>query len=303
MYINKKDTVIGVSFQKLKDNFLTQMEVANYTYASIKTYKYPLDKFFLFLLEEKIQRIQEVTHDLIEKYRLGLIRENYKTSTLEVYMRTVKLLFRYLESTGEVFVNPASEIAIPRPERNMQYVPSTDEMKRFLDIDTSTPTRVRNKALFETAYSCGARLNELRMLDLKDCNLAKEQLQLMGKGRKERIVPIGMHSIFWLNKYIREARPLLQKGKNEDALFLARRGNRISIVGIQKQVAYHQRETAVPVTMHAIRRACATHMLQGGANPVEIQMLLGHADLSNLSQYLDVTITELKETHKRSLIR
>lgn len=297
----KNDNVISVTFTALKDDFLTQMEAINYTYATIQTYKYPLDRFFLFLTEQGIERVQEVTHDLIEEYRLELVREDFKTTSLEVYMRTVRLLFRHLESTGELFINPASEIAIPRPDRHLQYIPTIEEMERFLDIDISTPPRLRSKAIFETAYSCGARLNELRMLDMKDVNLTKEELRLFGKGRKERIVPIGQHAVFWLDKYIREARPILLCGKEEDALFLARRGNRISRVGIQKQVEYHQRETGVPVTMHAIRRACATHMLQGGANPVEIQELLGHADLKNLSQYLSVTITDLKETHKRSL--
>lgn len=303
MYINKKQHVISVMSQRVKDDFLTQMEVSNYTYASIQTYKYPLDRFFLFLQEEGIDRIQEVTHNVIEKYRLKLVRDNFKTTSLEVYLRTVKLLFRYLESTGEVFINPASEIAVPRPDRHLQYVPSKEEMERFLDMDIPTPQRVREKALFETAYSCGGRLNELRMLDLKDCNLGEGQLTLLGKGRKQRIVPIGQHSIFWLDKYIREARPILQCGKYEDALLLTKDGNRVSIIGIQKQVQYRRQEIGVPITMHAIRRACATHMLQGGAHPVEIQQLLGHANLSSLSQYLNVTRNELKETHKRNLTR
>lgn len=297
----KNSNVISVTFTNLKDEFLTRMKVANYTYASLRTYKYPLDRFFLFLQAEGVGRVQEVSHDMIEKYRLQLVREGFKTTSLEVYLRTVRLLFSYLESTGEIFINPASEIAIPRADRHLQYVPTGEEMERFLNIDTATPPRIRNKAMFETAYSCGARLNEIRMLDIKDCDFIHGELRLMGKGRKERIVPIGQHAVFWLDKYIREARPILLCGNEEDALFLARRGNRISVVGIQKQVEYHQKETGVPVTMHAIRRACATHMLQGGASPMEIQLLLGHSDLSNLSQYLQVTINDLKKTHERSL--
>jgi len=296
----KKEGCIRIIEPSVKEGFFTQMKSLNYSYATIKTYKYPLDKFLIFLVNQGIERIQEVTLDTIEKYRLVLTREKFKSASLEVYLRTVKLLFKYLESSGEVFANIANKILIPKPDKHLQYVPTIKEINTFLDIDTSTPVRLRNKAILETAYSCGARLNELRMIDLKDSDLANGQLRLFGKGGKERIVPIGKHAVKWLEKYIIDARPDLQGDrKHDEALFLTRRGNRISRVGFQKLIEYCQEETGVHISMHAIRRACATHMLQGGAHPMEIQALLGHSGMKHLTQYLKVTIDDLQKTHSK----
>jgi site-specific recombinase XerD len=112
----KEDGYIRVIEPSVRDAFFTQMENLNYTYATIQTYKYPLNRFLLFLTEQGIERIQEVTLETIEKYRLILTREKFKSASLEVYLRTVKLLFKYLESSGEVFANIANKIVIPRPE-------------------------------------------------------------------------------------------------------------------------------------------------------------------------------------------
>ena len=298
----KNRPVVNVVFQGMIDEFLTRLEVANYSNDSVKSYKSPLKSFFLFLMDEGIERVQEVTHDLMDKYRLKLVRRELKNSSLELYIRVVRFLFQHLESTGEIFMNPVSEIVVPRLERHLQYVPTIDEMEHFLDMDTPTPQRIRDKAFFETAYSCGARVTELRMLDLQDFNQDKKELRIFGKGRKERIIPIGKYAERWLDKYIKKARPILLGEKENKALFLTRDGNRVTRVGIQKQVQFRREEAGLPeVSMHAIRRACATHMLQGGASPVGIQKLLGHAGLESLSQYLSVSIAELKETHERNL--
>lgn len=294
-----KESFISVIEPSKIDGFFSQMMVLNYTSATIKTYKYSLDRFLMFLMEQGIERIQEVTLETVGKYRLMLIRNNLKMTTLEVYLRTVKLLFKYLESTGEVFANIANKIEIPRPDKHLQYVPTIKEMKQFLNIDTSTPVRLRNKAILETAYSCGARRNELRMINLKDCDLLNGQLRLFGKGRKERIVPIGKHAVSWLEKYIIDARPELQGDYEDEALFITRRGNRISSVGFHKLNKYCQEETGVHISMHAIRRACATHMLKYGAHPMEIQTLLGHSSLQHLTQYLKVTIDDLQKMHAK----
>ena len=294
---------ILIGFEKFKDDFLTQLESLKYSYASLETYSSALNKFIRFLTAENVERVQDVTAETIDKYRLSLMKAHFKASGTEVRLRTVRLFFRYLEEEGIIFDNPTAGMRIPKAGRPLQYVPTVKEMDKFLKFDTSTPAQLRNKAMFETAYSCGARCNELKTVDLEDCDLENGVLKLNGKGDKERLVPIGQHAVYWLKKYIAEGRTQQIRNENITALFLSKEGKRIHRVGIRKQVEFRKKKTGIPVTMHSIRRACATHLLQGGANPVEIQLLLGHANLSSLSQYLKVTITELKETHKKSLTR
>ncbi len=288
--------------QQLKDDFLTQMISQSYTYEAIQTYRYPLCKFLNFLKTININEIQNVSEDDIEKYRLSLIEDNLKSATIDIYLRTIKLFFNYLENESIIFINPTADLRIPKADRKLQYIPSENEMDKFLDFDIKTNERLRNKAMFELAYSTGGRLNEIRMINIKDLDLINGEVKLNGKGDVERLVPMGKTAVHWLNKYINEARIKMIKDKNEDALFVARRGNRITKIGIQKQIQYTRKLTDTKITMHSIRRAFATHLLNNGANPFIIQKLLGHTSLKHLSQYLSVTITDLKKMHKDSTV-
>ena len=288
--------------QQLKDDFLTQMARQSYTNDSIRTFKYSMDRFIKFLAEENINEIQNVSEDDIEKYRLSLVEDNLKSATIDIYLRTIKLFFSYLEKESIIFINPTADLRIPKADRKLQYIPSVNEMDKFLDFNTDSNERLRNKAMFELAYSCGGRLNEIRMINIKDLDLINGEVKLNGKGDVERLVPMGKTAVHWLNKYISEARTKMIKDKNEEALFLSRRGNRISKIGIQKQIQYTRKLTDTKITMHSIRRAFATHLLNNGASPFVIQKLLGHTSLKHLSQYLSVTITDLKKMHKNSTV-
>jgi integrase/recombinase XerD len=293
---------IGIIEQQLKDDFLTQMISQSYAYDTIKTYSCPMDRFLRFLNSENINEIQNVSESDIDKYRLSLVKDNFKSASLEVYLRTIRLFFKYLENEGIIFINPTADLKVPKADRSLQYIPSVKEMEKFLNFNTDSKERLRNKAMFELAYSCGARRNEIRMVDLKDLDLISGEVKLIGKGDIERLVPLGRTAVYWLNKYLSESRPKMIKDKNEVALFLARRGNRLTKTGIHKQVEYVRDVTKTKVTMHSIRRAFATHLLRNGASPFVIQKLLGHSSLKHLSQYLNVTITDLKKMHNKSVV-
>jgi integrase/recombinase XerD len=293
---------IYITSAKYKSDFLIQMASQSYTYNSIKTFKYSIDRFIKYLENQNIEEIKNVSEQDIDNYRLTLVEDKLKTATVDIYLRTVKLFFRYLEDEGIIFINPTADLRSAKPNRTLQYIPSEDEMEKFLNFNTDRKERLRNKAMFELAYSTGARLNEIRMIDIKDLDLINGEVKLIGKGNIERLVPIGKTAAHWLAKYISEARPKMIKDKSEEALFLARRGSRISKIGIQKQIQYTRKLTDTQITMHSIRRACATHLLNNGASPFVIQKLLGHSSLKHLSQYLSVTITDLKKMHKESIV-
>jgi len=155
----------------------------------------------------------------------------------------------------------------------------------------------------ELIYSTGARLTEAASVTIFDPDLDRGVLRVLGKGRKERVVPLGRHAIFWLRRYIREARPKLIKDNiDEHALWVTIEGAKSKTPQtFQSAIAEHSKAAGLRrISPHALRRACATHMLRHGAHPVQIQFLLGHAGLNTLGQYLRVTITDLKKMHKQS---
>jgi integrase/recombinase XerD len=170
--------------------------------------------------------------------------------------------------------------------------------------DISTPLGVRDRAFIEVAYSTGARRAELTGLTIHDLNLDAGLLRLMGKGRKERMVPLGRQAVQWLHTYLSDIRPRLARGRlDEDWLWLGQEGKPIQAAGLRMMLRVHSiRAGLKPVSVHALRRACVTHMLRNGAHPVQIQTLLGHADLTSLSQYLRLTIRDIRKMHAASKV-
>jgi len=162
---------------------------------------------------------------------------------------------------------------------------------------------VRDRALIETAYATGARREELARLTVLDVDLDNQRLRVLGKGSKERVLPLGKQAVQWLQRYIRESRQKLLKEKlDEPALWIDLHGKPLAYEAFQQILTRHSYAAAIrpAISAHALRRACATHMLKNGAHPLQLQMLLGHATLKTLSQYLRLTVVELQQTHQQS---
>lgn len=286
--------------------FLENLEHRKYSLQSISLYRGALKSFFLFLDAKHPVSVQDITLDDLERYRFELVSGDLSLNTVNVYLRAVKLFFSYLEKEGVVFSNPASALKVPRPEYLIQPVPSITEMKKLLaSADGSASYSVRDRAVMELLYSCGLRLGELTGLKISSLDLSAGMARIYGKGRRERAVPITKKAVSWIKRYIQEVRPdSLKANPDEEALFLNRGGTGLSGTAVQLLIKEHAARAGIetPLTPHAIRRACATHMLQNGANPVYIRMLLGHADMKTLGQYLKVTVTDLSKTHKKTKV-
>jgi integrase/recombinase XerD len=183
-------------------------------------------------------------------------------------------------------------------------VPTEAELARLLaQPDITQPVGIRDRALLEVAYGCGLRRGELVRLTIFDPDFQRGTLRVLGKGRKERIVPLGRQALHWLKRYLQHARPKLLGGRlNEEALWISGKHRPLGGMGMRQQLWEYSKRAQIKTLMclHSLRRACATHMLRHGAHPVQIQMLLGHASLKHLSQYLEVTITDLRKTHRQS---
>lgn len=290
-----------MDFDQHISGYLAEFQRRKYSPSTLDSYGRALRGFASFLAARGIGRFQDVSEKNIEAFRLSLIERKLAPGTQESYMRAVRLLFRWMEDTRQNFANPAAGLVIRRPPRPLLPVPSVGDVKKLLARpDVSTPVGLRDRALIEVAYGCGLRRNELSKLDLFDPDFKTQCMRVQGKGSRERVVPLGKQALYWLRAYLDRARPrLLKNNVDERALWVCHKG-RLTIFAVHAIVHRHAEAVGLRLSAHALRRACATHMLQRGAHPVQIQLLLGHAGLEHLSQYLRVSIRDLRKMHRNS---
>ncbi|MFP4152185.1 MAG: site-specific tyrosine recombinase XerD [Alkalispirochaeta sp.] len=194
--------------------------------------------------------------------------------------------------------NPALKISSPRTEHRLPGVLSVDQVDRLLEgIDLTTPGGIRDRALFELIYSSGLRISEAVAIDLTHLYLQEGLILVRGKGDKERLVPLGEEAVRWIEHYLEAARPQLSKSRTERALFLNRRGTRLSRKGMWKR--FHELTQAVGISakVHTLRHSFATHLLEGGADLRAVQELLGHADIGTTQIYTHIDTEDLREYH------
>jgi len=215
------------------ERHLEALLLRKYSPKSIAIYRHGLGCFTAYLESRGIERFQDVAPADLEAFRVHLNRDKgFAPATLEQALRAMRQLFRWLETEQELFVNPAEHFLIPQPKRTLLPVPSEEDMRRLLAApDLARPIGVRDRALMETLYSTGLRLQELQELNVPDPDLQQQRLRIMGKGRKERVVPLGRQAVHWLRQYISAARPKLLKEKiDEPALWIGLRGGRLGAI-------------------------------------------------------------------------
>ncbi len=284
--------------------YLEHLKALKYSQKSINSYNNALSRFVSFLTAKNINRVVDVTSKDLAAYRLELVDQAYAEHSIGAYLRTVRKLFKYLEDTRQIFVNPAGSMIIPGAKIKLKPVPTEEDMKNLLSQpDISTHEGIRDRAILEIMYSTGVRLEELIHMNIHDVRKKEKIIKVLGKGNKERMVPFGKKAAFWLTAYIQDVRPVfLQNRPDRHALWLGAQGNRIHPLIVERMVSGYGKQANITcrVTPHGLRRACATHMLRGGAHPVQIQLLLGHAGMSALSRYLKITVNDMLKMHSQT---
>ena len=283
--------------------FLKSLAVVNYSPKSIAMYRAALNRFDKWLAKYDIRRVQDVTGSHTEAWQVELTKQGLAPATSEIYLRSIRLFFRYLEEKDRIFASPTADLIIPAYQRAIGVVPSQKDMIKLLtQPDTTRATGIRDRAVMETGYSCALRHGELLSLNPDSLDLKQKTLRVMGKGDKERMVPLGSQAVRWLKKYLEKSRPALLKDPDEKALWINKNtGKKLGYHGTGTLIRIHSKAAGLGnISPQQLRRACATHMLQNGAHPLQIQALLGHSDLRSLSQYLRLTITDMKKMHERS---
>lgn len=236
----------------------------------------------------------ELLEYLVER-RVGGI----SARTLARIVSGLRGFFKFLRLEGLRSDDPTELLESPRQERSLPDVFKPEEVNLMLDaIDISTPGGLRDRALFELIYSCGLRITEAATLSFEMLYLKERIIRVMGKRRKERIIPFGETAFAWLKRYLEEARPLLEKGPRNDRVFLNRSGKGISRKGVWKRFDELRLASGVAGKPHTLRHSFATHLLAGGADLRTVQELLGHADIATTQIYTHVDALALARTHE-----
>lgn len=242
---------------------------------------------------------------------LGELAQGRSAATLARKISAVRALFSWLQRTGAVRKNPAELLATPKVPRKLPAFLSVDAAAQLMDAASALPSlateveRLRDTALLELLYGSGLRVSELTSLDVADVSIADEQVRVLGKGRKERVVPLGSKAQAALRAYL-PRRPELAHPKtgfcDPSALLLSRRGRRLNVRRVQLLVQRYGALAAGRPDLHphALRHTCATHMLEGGADLRAIQEMLGHASLSTTQRYTHLSMDQLLRVYDDS---
>jgi len=284
-----------------------------YSDHTIRNYRIDLKQFLDFLIEKgrlagKEKRsadLESIDFLTIREY-LGNLFGRYKRTTIARKLSTLRSFFYYLERRGMGAGNPAADISTPRQGKYIPTYLPVDEMFRLLEApDKEKPLGLRDQAIIEVFYSCGIRVSELAGLNFSSIDFDQRLVRVLGKGNKERIVPIGRQALMAVKTYLEATLALRKKtwGEREDGpLFLNFRGGRLTTRSIGRIVKRYSRECALmtEITPHSLRHTYATHLLDGGADLRSVQELLGHVSLSTTQKYTHVSLDKLMEVYDKA---
>jgi len=270
---------------------------------TISAYKRDLYKFEEFARKRKLT-VESVSRDDLVDFLAGLYRQKLESRTVARQLVTLRNFFRFAQIQEVIPEDPSINLESPKIRRHLPGYLRLEEVEKLLEQpDAKTPTGLRDRAMLEVLYSTGLRVSELISLGVSDLDVKVGCVRCIGKGDKERIVPVGKKALGMVDKYLREGRPQLlrnAKANSGPALFVNRRGAALSRVGVWKILSAYGRRAGlrVALTPHMLRHSFATHLLERGADLRSVQLMLGHADISTTQIYTHVVEERLKQIYK-----
>ena len=303
------------SIENLISDFIESLDVEKgYSENTCRGYRTDLAGFMQFLAQNHavgnrhpqsggLVQIDGLQPIAIRGY-LGWLYKRNKKSTIARKLSAVRSFFKYLVKRGIIDDNPADSILTPKQDKPIpEYLP-VDEMFRLLDsIQTGSLLDLRNRAIFETLYSCGIRVSELVGMNVFDVDFAGSLIRVLGKGNKERIVPIGQKALAAIQNYLDQIKNKWGISADHNGpLFLNKNNARLSARSVGRVLDHLVKACGLltPVSPHTMRHTFATHMLDAGADLRIVQELLGHKSLSTTQKYTHVSIDRLMETYDRA---
>lgn len=268
---------------------------------TVEAYGSDLERLRTYLVQCRVGQAVEVTTDVLSQYVRTLHELGFAVASIQRTLSALRGYFGFLAAEGAIQKDPTELLEGPRSTRYLPAVLSVDEIGRVLDVvDTAHPGGLRDRAMLETLYATGMRVSEL-------CGFKREQLlaeeglvRVLGKGSKERLVPIGDIALSWLGRYTEDERPRLSRPHTDSSVFLNNRGKAISRMGVWKIIRRYASLAGIDkeVSPHTFRHSFATHLLEGGADIRLVQEMLGHANIVTTEIYTHVDREYLKEVHR-----
>lgn len=269
---------------------------------TIEAYASDLSGFISFLKSRDIHRIEQADTAAILKYIIDLRKTGRGARTRARHLVSLRGFFQYLKKMGKLNHNPAEMIDMPKSGFKLPDVLTIEQVSVLLAApDRKTPLGLRDAAMLELIYAAGLRVSELIGLEMMSLNLEAGFVRVLGKGSKERIVPIGRKAIDCLHQYLESARKTQLKGKNSRFVFVARAGKPMTRQAFWKLLRRYTLQSGIKqkVTPHSLRHSFASHLLEGGADLRAVQVMLGHVDITTTQIYTHVAQKRLVEIHRK----
>jgi integrase/recombinase XerD len=267
---------------------------------TIRAYSHDLSRFFRFLQGKGLSPLA-VTPEVLDEF-LTQLGTTLSLRSCARSLSTLKVFFRFLVSDGKLAANPARLLSIPKLPLRLPEVLAPSEVERLLaQPDTSHARGLRDRAMLELLYATGLRVSELVALRIVSVNLEAGYVRTIGKGSKERMIPIGAKALEALNLYLADGRPGLLGRRTSSFLFLNPWANPLSRQGFWKMIKRYARQAKIQkaITPHILRHSFASHLLDFGADLRSVQAMLGHADISTTQIYTHVSREKLKQVHAK----
>ncbi len=294
----------------LLDEYRQHLNVRNFASETAKRYIIFLNHFFTWLKQRNTVNVTEVSSEVIRDYQAHLFEQVNKRGELNSVfhqnnnLKAIKSFFRFLRDNDYIVHDPASDVSYAKtPHRLPRSILTQGEMKKLLHApNTKTALGYRDRTILEVFYSTGIRREELINLMIEDADFADGFIRVnSGKGKKDRVVPVGKIACRYLENYITAVRPMFVKNIHDNHIFLTLKGGRLSAGRVWDIVKKYSRKAKLKknISPHTFRHTCATLMLRNKANIRHIQELLGHASLETTQVYTSVSIADLKEVHSK----
>lgn len=272
----------------------------NFSVHTVREYEADVRQFLNFLEQEGVYCLTDVEYLHARLYVTKLYEENMSRSSISRKISSVRSFFRYLNREGYVDDAPFRSLYHPKKEERLPSFFYEEELQQLFKASSGTDAKsIRNMAILELLYATGIRVSECVSIEMNQIDFSYSILRVMGKGRKERIVPFGQYAHEALQLYVNEARPKLMKGKNHQKLLVNMRGGELTARGV-RHILNEVMEAASlhsKIHPHMLRHTFATHLLNNGADLRTVQELLGHAHLASTQVYTHVTKEHLRNTY------
>lgn len=283
--------------QRYIDKYISYLEIEkNSSPHTVLNYRIDLKELALFLEEKKVST-EKVNYLHLRQFLAGLRLKHPKPRTVSRKLSAIRSFFKFLCREGYLKTNPSSLLSSPKLDKLLPNFLSEEEISRLIEAPSLEDIfGLRDRAILETLYSTGMRIGELVGLDIKDIDLISNMVKVMGKGKKERLLPIGDEALRILRRYLEK------RQSNSPAVFLNKNGTRLTGRGIRNMLNKYIRQTSQKehISPHTLRHSFATHLLNRGADLRSVQELLGHANLSTTQIYTHLTTDRLKAVYEKA---